>query len=267
MSRTGKIQVTKNYRMFTRSQDNRPIDPKKHKKLLDSMKQYGFLSCFPVVCFRDAKGNLVVKDGQHRLGFAESLGLPVYWIEESVDFDIAVINCTAKVWALRDYAQKFAANGKHEYQDGLDFADEHGLPVGTAFALLSGTTTFSNVQIQFTDGTFRVKDRKWANAVAGIYSPLAAMSPSVKNARFIEACMAVCRVKVFEAERLLHSAERCRDKLVSFSTRDAYLQMIEEIYNFGRCKLVGLKVEALMAMKNRNVVGKIGAISKKRGAA
>ena len=263
MSRTGKIQVTKNYRMFTRSQDNRPVDPRRHKKLFDSMKLYGFLSCFPIVCFRDASGNLIVKDGQHRLGFAESLGLSVYWVEESVDFDIAVINCTSKVWSLRDYAQKFVANGKSDYQDGIDFAEQYGLPLGTAFALLGGTTSFGNMQEQFVAGAFRVKDRKWADAVAGIYGPLSTMAPAVRNARFIEACMAVCRVKCFDPARLLHSAERCRDKLVSYSTRDAYLDMIESIYNFGRVKLVALKVEALIAMKDRNAAKKS---SKKKAA-
>lgn len=255
-----KISATKNYRLFTRhSNENRPLDAPRHKRLLESMKRYGFLQCFPIVCFRDKNGNLVVKDGQHRLSFAETLGIPVYWVEEDVDFDVAVVNCTAKIWVLRDYARKHAANGIRDYQEGIDFADQHGLPIGTAFALLAGTISFNNCQEHFVDGTFKVKDQSWADAVAGIYGPLVALSPVLKNARFIEACMAACRVPTFEPKRLVSNAERCREKLVSFSTRDAYLDMVEQVYNFGRKQLLGLKALATMAMRERNIVAKARA--------
>lgn len=256
MSKERKVQVTKNYRLFGRSAENRPLDPKKHRKLEQSMKQYGFLPCFPIVCFRNADKQLIVKDGQHRLALAETLGLSVYWIEEVVDFDVALVNSAAKGWGLRDYAQKHAANGLKAYQDGLDFGDQHGLPIGTAFALLSGYTNFSNAQASFIDGTFKIKDRAWADAVAGIYGPIVLMAPSLKNARFIEACMGVCRVSAFDARRLLRNSERCREKLVPYSTKDAYLDMLEQIYNFGHAKLLGLKAEAVMAMRDRNAVHK-----------
>jgi hypothetical protein len=133
-----KVNVTRDYRLFSRSMDNRIVKLKKHKTLERSMKQYGFLSCFPIICYRDEHKKLIVKDGQHRLAFAESLGLPVYWIEQDVDFDVAIVNSTAKVWAVRDYAEKYAANGLNDYQEGLEFADSHKLSVGNAFALLAG---------------------------------------------------------------------------------------------------------------------------------
>ncbi len=249
------IQVTKNYRLFERhSCENRPVDAKKHRRLQESMKLYGFLRCFPIVVTRGKDGLMIVKDGQHRLMFAEALGLPVYWIEEDVDFDVAVVNSAAKGWALRDFAEKHAANGLKDYSEGIEFSQQHGLPLGTSFALLAGTTTFSNCQDAFMGGIFEVKDRPWANAVAGIYSPMVFLCPETKNARFIEACMGVCRVEGFDPKRLLGNAERCRDKLVSYSTRDAYLDMLEKIYNFNQRRLVGLKAQAVMAMRGRNAV-------------
>jgi hypothetical protein len=248
-----KIQATKNYGLFTRhSNENRKFDMAKHRKLLESMKLYGFLKCFPIVCIRDKNGNLIVKDGQHRIAIAQTLGLPVYWVETSEDFDVALVNSAAKPWIVRDYAEKHAANGLRAYSEGLAFADEHHLPVGTAFSLLAGTTSFTNVQEAYISGKFVVKDREWADAVAGIYGPLVALSPAIRNARFIEACMAVCRVPDFDAKRLLDNAKRCRDKLVSYGTRDAFLDMLEQVYNFGRVKMVGLKVAGIMAMRERN---------------
>ena len=47
---TRKIMASKNYRLMQRhSGENRPVDLKKHKKLVESMKLYGFLPCFPIV--------------------------------------------------------------------------------------------------------------------------------------------------------------------------------------------------------------------------
>ncbi len=249
-----KIQATKKYDQFLRANgENRPLDLKRHKALRESMARYGFLRCYPIVVARDEKDRLIIKDGQHRLAIAEELGLTVHWIEDGVDFDVALVNSTAKVWALRDYAQKHAANGLEAYRQGLDFAEAHRLPIGTAFALLAGTTTFNNLREEFMGGSFEVKDQAWADAVAGIYTPMTVLAHCLRSARFIEACMAVCRVSIFSPKRLLINAERCREKLASYSTRDAYLDMMESVYNFGRKELVGLKSLAVMAMRDRNI--------------
>ena len=257
MSDSNEIRSTKDYRIFQRhSSENRPVDIKKHKKLVNSMRQYGFLECFPVVVHKDKAGKLIVKDGQHRLAIAEMLGIPVAYVEESTDFDVAVVNSTSKAWMLRDYAQKHWANGLMDYSEGLAFADNYGLPVGTAFALLSGTTSFGNIQDAFVSGEWKVKDRQFADDVASIYAPLVKLSKKVRNARFVEACMAVCRVPGFSVERMVQNSARFRDKLVAYSTRDAYLEMMEDIYNRGRKELLGLKAAAIMEMRKRSPIKK-----------
>jgi hypothetical protein len=255
---TPKVQVTKNYRLFIRSQDNRPVDEKKHRRLRHSMSQYGFLEAFPIVCVRDSDKHLVVKDGQHRLMFAETLGLPVYYIVTAQQFSTADINSTSKVWTIADYAKNFADNGKVQYFELLKFQEVHGIPLGTCAAMLSGTTTFSNISDAFMQGAFHIKDRKWAHKVASVYKPLVTMNKRLRSNRLIEACMAVCRVEAFDITRLCQNAERCREKLVPYSTRDAYLDMLEDVYNFGRKSLLGLKAASIMAMRERSAVTKNG---------
>lgn len=256
---SARVFETTNYRLFhSNKHDNRPLDLRKHKKLEKSMLKYGFLKCFPIVCFRGTSGDLEVKDGQHRLAFAVKHQLPVYWIEDEANFDVAEINCTSKIWSVADYARKFSENGLRDYAEGLAFAEQHGLAIGLSFAMLAGTTSFGNIKGDFEDGKFKVKDRAWADAVATLYIHTGAMSPEVRNARFLEACMMVCRVDGFDHRRFIDGAKRCRDKLTSFSTKDAYLFMMEEIYNFGRKQLVGLKAAALMAMRERNAVNSNG---------
>ncbi len=257
------ISTTRNYRMFKLSGDNRPLNLKKRKRLRESMAKYGFLRSYPLSCVRNGDGVLVVKDGQHRLAIAEELGLPVHYYVEDVDYDIGKVNCTQEKWTVRDFAMKFASNGKQAYQDGLDFADAHGMPIGTAFSLLAGTTSWGNVQSQFIAGEFVVKDREWADAVASVYVTLIKLAPEMKNARLMEACMAVCRVNGFDATRLLSGARRCRDKLVAYSTRDAYLELLETAYNYGRKRLFPLKNEAVMAMRDRNVSNAAKTVARK----
>lgn len=246
-----RIQATKNYRMFKRSDENRILNLKEHRRLELSLKKYGFLPCFPIVCERVGK-DLVVKEGQHRLAFAEALELTVYWVEDDSNFDIAEINCTPRGWTPKDYALKFAANGNGHYAELLEFTEQHSVPIGFAAAMLAGTTSFGNIANQYVSGAFRVKDRTWAADVAALYTPLVMLSKAVRNIRCLQACMAVCRVKEFECKRILQNAQRCREKLVSFSTKEAYLDMLEELYNFGRAKLFGLKAAATMAMRERN---------------
>lgn len=249
------ITATRNYRLFGFTSENRKRNAAKHKRLLEAMKQYGFLPSFPVVCRRDATGNLIVKDGQHRVMFAEELGLPVYYTVESINFDVAVINTTAKVWTLIDYAEKFAANGVQPYVDGLQFANRYKLPVGVAFSLLGGTTSFGNVLPSFIDGTFRIRDQRWAEAVAYLYNQLIGLSRDIANKRLVEACMACCRVADFDAQRLISGARRNRESLQSYSTRDGFLDMCETLYNFGRKQLVPLKIQAIQSMRDRAPAG------------
>lgn len=249
------VKITKNYRLFSRDGENRPLDMGKRKLLIASMKKHGFLPCYPIVCYRNGNKILFIKDGQHRLAVAESLELPVYWMETLINFDVAQVNCTQKTWQAIDYARKYADNGVVSYQKGLAFVEQYRLPVSRAFALLAGTVSYGNIKEAFVSGKFKIKDKPWAESVASLYLQTTALSPgSLRNATFLGAIMAVCRVKEFNPERFLKNAKRCRDRLVSYSTRDAYLTMMEEVYNFGRKTMLGLKSLSIMAMRDRDAI-------------
>ncbi len=253
---TRKISVTKNYAMFKRGDDNRELNMAKHRKLEESMKRYGFLASYPISVHRNGDKLLIVKDGQHRLAFAETLGLPVYYVEEEVDFDVAAINCTSKAWNPVDFALKWIAAGKDDYQEVSEFAERHKLPLTMAASLLVGYASWSPIAPSFYSGSYKVKDRKWAHKVANIYSPMCSACPALRKQAFLQACIAICYVPEFEPERLLQNTERCREKLISYATRDAFLEMIEEVYNYGRSKMLDLRNKAVMAMRERRAVEK-----------
>lgn len=253
MSKNYKINCTADYSIFHQGNENRPLNMTKHKKLLESMKKYGFLKSFPIVCRRDDKGRLQVRDGQHRLTFAQSLKIPVWWIEEDVDFDIAEINTTSKVWVLRDYAERFAKLPNKHYAEAIEFSNQHAIPIGIAFAMLAGTTTFGNIQDEFTRGEFKIKDRSWAEIVVATYCPLVQISPECKGNVLLLACMAVARVEGFEPARLINGAKANPGLLKSYSIRDEFLIVLEELYNHKRIakNRIPLKFLAVQAMASR----------------
>ena len=252
--RKSSITTTKNYDLFTLSDENRNVDLSRHRRLKESMQKYGFLSCFPIACTRNGVSALVVKDGQHRLEIAKELGLPVPYVIEDQDFDVAEVNCTSKPWTIRDYVEKHATNGNAEYIKAMQFAEEYDVPIGWAFGLLSGTASVGNVMRQIQEGTWKSKDRDFALDVATLYAALCTYAPRIKNARLLWACYAVTVTPGFDRKRMMRCADKQREKLVPYSTRDAYLQMLEDIYNHGQRKLVGLRAAALQAMKQRNAI-------------
>lgn len=251
-AKTPKINVTKNYRMFARVQENRPLNPGKHRKLRESMVEHGFMPHEPIRCYRDDSNALVVWDGQHRLHFAEELELSVYWMECEPAADVADLNETMVKWVPADYAHRFSAMGKAAYTEAIQFHEDHGIAIGLTFAILGGYTNFTQVADDFYAGTFEVRDRKWAAAVASVYSELRKLEPKMKGKPFLLACMAACRAVGFAPKRLLKNAERARGKLAAYSNRDDYLSMLEEVYNHAQQSLYPLRIEAQKAMRDRN---------------
>lgn len=255
MSRTPKptIRATKDYSLFDTSPDNRQLHIKKHKKLEASIKKYGCLPYWPIVVHRNGTGKMKILDGQHRLAFAEAQGLPVYFIVADQEFDIAEINNTQKVWQLLDYVEVFSAQGKRDYAEALDFSQEHGLCLGRALAVLAGNTTVSAVKDDVERGTYKIKDREYARRVASTYCPAVALEKSIRKDTFLDACMAACRVDDFEPNRFIEGAKKCRSKLINYSDKDSFLQMMEDIYNHNRRTLFPLRIKAIEVMRSRKI--------------
>lgn len=253
---TPKVSVTKNYRMFHNVIENRDLELPKHRKLRLSMQEYGFLASFPIVCIRNKDANLEVRDGQHRLAIAETLDLPVYWIEETVDFDIAKVNSTQKPWSILDYATNFSKRGVKSYSDLIEFSEKHTIGLSLSACLLTGNTTFGNVSDQFYRGEFIITELHLAHSVAILYGEFIRADKRLKTSRLVEALLACGRVKGFDNDRLAANVTRCQSKLKPYSTRDAYLGMLEEVYNYHQPKLVPLKMHAIQAMRARNPTAK-----------
>jgi len=237
--------------MFKIVDENRPLKLDRHKKLRDSMQKYGFLKSFPVACIKNGTKHVTVKDGQHRIAIAEELGLDVFYYVDDVDFDVAEVNCTAKTWTLQDYCEKYAANGNKHYQKALEFAEQYKLPLSKSLTLLSGKKNVGGISAAFIQaGDFVVRSEPFAHEVAGVYVAMISLSKELRANAFLGALIMAFCVNDFDGNRLVRKASKCRERLVSYSTKEAFLDMIEEVYNFKQRKLQAIKLPALQQVKD-----------------
>lgn len=232
-----KLQRTKNYAQFSFAKQNRPVDllniSSGHKKLRASMEKYGFLPSCPIMV-DSQNGRFVIKDGQHRFTFAHELGLEVYFVVDETNIDIAEINAAQSGWSMRDYANRWANEGRKDYTTALQFADQYRVPVGTAFAMLCGTISFSNMKLKFRDGQFKINNISFSTRVAKCYADLCAVKKGVRHDNLVAAIWACCHVPYFEESRILETVRRRPELMTSCGTTESFLQMLGEIYNYGR---------------------------------
>lgn len=255
------ITGTKNYRLFTTvGVGNRPLDPAKHRKLKKSLQQYGFRPECPLICWRNKQGQLEVQDGQHRLALSEELGIPVFYIETEQPLPIADHNGTSVPWSVSDYARQHAEAGKADYREALDFSAQYGLSPGTGFGLLSGASYGKNIVPSIKDGTFKIKDRRFAVRAAGLYKFVRAASRDIcKGERLMDAIVACFRVDGFDERRIEDGAAANPDLLKRHVGRDEYLEMLESLYNFKRREdnRRDLAHDARVAMRDRRPKGPV----------
>lgn len=115
------ITFTKDYGKFIFLDSNRDI--RKNPNLFNSMKKYGWLTCYPLTCTKDFE----IIDGQHRLDYAMNHKIVVpFVINNRIDkYDIPLIQCGAS-WTMEDYLKHFSERGYSNYikvKNCLDFGN------------------------------------------------------------------------------------------------------------------------------------------------
>jgi hypothetical protein len=246
------LRFTKNYSLFDRCLENRPVDLTHRKDLRNSMAVHGWIPAYPMHVVRNKFGRMSIRDGQHRFEISKELGLAVCFVECEDAADISEINNSQRKWFVSDYAGTWAQRGLKDYIELVEFCDKHKMPVSQGAAILSGTVIFNNIKAAYVSGVWKIKDRAFAEQVVALRSETKRINPRVCNNSFLDAISGCCRCAEFDAARFVHNLNKCPEKLVAYGTRDGMLAMIENIYNFGRRDLYPLKIEVEKEMRRRN---------------
>jgi hypothetical protein len=248
-----KIEKTKNYELFVKNDEQRPINVGHAKRLAANMVKYGFIPSKPIQAYR--KGNkLVVVDGHHRLEAAKAANIPVcYVVEEKTSQDtMASENSLVKKWVTDDFVRLYASRGIPEYKEIMNYAAQ-GIPIGLVVMMLAGWTGGignNNRALQF--GAYKIKTRKYADAAVAIIKEFGQANDTVKNRTFIT-CLVKCMVvPAFSVEFFVGKLRANIGMLDKTSNADQMLAQFESIYNYRSRQTIPLKYLVSEEMKSRH---------------
>lgn len=247
-----KVNKTSDYSRFVNSVENRDI--RSNKKLLESMSQYGFSEAHPIHVRLNSEGKLEIRDGHHRFEIAKFLKIPLYYVVSSDQIPIERLNASQKPWSMRDYVASFVKQGKPEYIALNSFANSSGIPLSISVLLLAGYYGGScgNHGVNFKAGNFRVKNGELANRVAAIVGAASKIIPFSKEKSFVMAVAACCLVNGFSAHQFIEKVAKFPHMLTKQAGRDAYLEIIESVYNYASRKPIPLAFSARSEVRKRN---------------
>jgi len=248
------VKQTSDYSIFSMADRNRTVclDSAKRRRLVQSMQQYGFIPAYPIYVYR-TDGRMEVQDGQHRLAAARQLGLPVYYIEVSHGIDIPRIQNTQAPWTIRDYAESYAKAGNPHYKDLLDFAEMHEVPIGTARDILGNCAggRSGHVNAKFKSGDWKVTSRENADRVVRLLSAITSVAPQCRSRFLIAALFAYTLIEGADDRQLTVNLHRKPELARQYGSRDGYLDMLEQVYNFRARQATPIRVYAENMLKSR----------------
>lgn len=247
-----QIFKTTNYDSFKSDVCNRQVG--KLKKLMKSMKKYGFLSGYPILVEKKKDGpGFLIKDGQHRFETAKLLKLPIFYtIHEGKTIEIAEINDAQRPWALRDYLGSFCQQGRNSYAVLSEYCKNTGIGISQASSLLSGECASGhNQHNSFKAGTFKITDTTYAMEVGDLIIFLGKYIKWNTDALLVQSLSRVMRVEEFKTATFKERVKSCPGNLVKFSRLEQMMEMLERAYNYKSRSPIPLKFLADQAMRKR----------------
>jgi len=229
------LYETRDYDRFKFEEGNRDLDMPRVRGIQDSMKKHGNkLHLFPIVVQPGRSGNLIIKDGQHRFFAAWELNLSIFYVvaEEELSLEtVRAVNSVQKGWDNTDYLKSFAAEGRPDYVSFKDFVDKWEMPFSQAMiAAMDGDS--DTVRSAFRNGTFRFRHKaeciRWAEACHDFKK----WFKGYNHAGFTAAMRHVLHTPGYDHDRMLAKMEYLSTELVRCPSIDAYLEVLERIYNY-----------------------------------
>lgn len=236
----GIVYYSIDYNLLKNDPENRDIKEHKIEKLMNSMRQIGFLKSMPIIVDK----NYLVKAGQHRLEAARRLKIPYYWmIHKDVSMhEIRISETTGNTaWNPDDHGSSFARAGYDAYLLYQKFRSEFPLiPAMMAIIILSGVTgKDQKLYENFKNGKFKTIAEKRAWQMAEILYSLKEYYKGWTRRNFISAMLKVLSNPKFELSRF---TRKLRYKHLRDQTKiEEYLSDIEEIYNYKEQNKISLK--------------------------
>lgn len=190
------IYSTKDYNWFSYDVINRNVQDEKAKKhireLVEELKKDGQLE--PIIVTKDG----IVINGQHRLEACKILDIPIHYIIRNVSNQmIYKAHSTVKKWSMRTYVESHAKDGKKDYQDLLELADEYKVDVNFIAEISSGR---NNEMIR--NGEFKLRKKEKVKTFLEFHRGLRSHVIKSGSQGFINALFSLFSIPTIDLERL-----------------------------------------------------------------
>jgi hypothetical protein len=234
-----EIYQTKDYAKFKLIKTNRDIKNPKIKKLSKSMLSVGWLPGSYVVV--NSKWEVI--DGQHRLMAAMSLNLPiVYTMERKADENVMRgLNMAGDNWSLSDHLNGFVKDGNEHYMKLSKFMKDFPELKITECMMLCKNGYISVQRGTFEAGEFTTKNMNTAYMWGEYVMRLKPFAKFFNTGIFVRALLCCLTKKGFNFDDFMRKIELRPTSLVKCGTREQYIELFENIYNYRRSEKLNLR--------------------------
>ncbi len=247
------VVETSDYSKFELLPFNR--DVKRIKNLVDSMKQHGWISAYPMHVVKNGNGKLKIKAGHNRFEAARSLNIPVKYCLCDDTATVHELELSTVRWSIEDYLASYVRQGRAPYITLKQYRDKTGIALSLCISMLAGQSAASNNHLNlFKAGRYELGDPLNASIVSDIVLHIRnkVKSSIGTNSYFVKALSRIVYLDEFDPEVFKHKLNTFPFLLEKKPTLQTYSSLIEDIYNRQSKTRVPLAFLADEAAKRRS---------------
>lgn len=226
------VYSTTDYDNIIKVTGNRPLNQQHAENLITSISEHNMLKQNPGILNQ----NNELIDGQHRLEAAKTLGVPFFFtvVEDGRLEDVQLLNKNNRAWLTKDYLDGYIAQGKQDYADLKQFAEQYKISIPLAINLLADSRFTSTEKIiEFKAGRFEIVDLEKAQRVGDLVSEVRRYSPDMAYTH--KYCVRALQILVEKTDPklLLDAVTRYGLVITRRPTTKGYLLEFEKIISTG----------------------------------
>jgi hypothetical protein len=237
--KVNEVFQTKEYAKFKLIKGNRLIKNPKIKKLVSSMSTHGWVPGSYVV----VNNKWEIIDGQHRVLAAMQCNIPiVYTMEKKSDEkSMRTLNTGGDNWQMNDHLHGLVEDGNPHYIKLQNLMKEFPELKITECLMLCKNGYTAVPRGTFENGEFTTKDMNVARTWGNYIMRLKPFAKFFNTGIFVRALIVCLGKECFNFEEFIHKIELRPTSLVKCGTREQYIELFENIYNYRRSDKVNLR--------------------------
>ena len=241
------VYKTHDLSIFKKIRGNRPRNPQHVTRIKNSILKHGML--FRPILVNE---NYDVLDGQHRLEGAKETGTFIYYIilEGRGLGSVHVLNLNQNNWSQQDFLESYADMGMMDYKVLQNFAERHPeFTLGDCMSLCTNTYIAQkhNMDVNvskrfFKEGTWKLLDLEQAEIDAAKLKEIEPYYKNYNRSTFVSTMIDCFYNEEFEFPLFIQKLKVQPTSLVDCATKDQYLDLVEEIYNYKNRNKINLRI-------------------------